>query len=71
MFDSKKYWCFVIFFQSVASGMTVATAGSLGKKAAKLQLASGILDIFKLDPLIGATVARVNKVRPLMFQFYH
>ncbi len=42
--------------------MTVATAGSLGKKAAKLQLASGILDIFKLDPLIGATVARVNKV---------
>ncbi|CAB4002871.1 ankyrin repeat, partial [Paramuricea clavata] len=47
--------------KSVASGMTVATAGSLGKKAAKLQLASGILDIFKLDPLIGATVARVNK----------
>jgi hypothetical protein len=42
--------------------MTVATKGSLGKKAAKIEAASGILDIFKLDPLIGATVARVNKV---------
>lgn len=47
--------------------MTVATTGSLGKKAAKLQMASGILDIFKLDPLVGATVARVNKVGFCLF----
>lgn len=40
----------------------MATAGDLGKKAKKLQMVGGILDIFKLDPLVGATVARVNKV---------
>ncbi|XP_028398947.1 uncharacterized protein LOC114522461 isoform X2 [Dendronephthya gigantea] len=47
--------------KSVASGMTIATAGSLGKTAKKIETVSSILDIFKLDPLVGATVARVTK----------
>lgn len=43
--------------------MTVAVPGSLGKTASKIhQISSGILGIFKLDPLIGATAARVSKV---------
>lgn len=45
--------------------MAAATAGSLAKRAQKVQLASGILDVFKLDPLIGSAVARLTKVKNL------
>ncbi|XP_028399283.1 uncharacterized protein LOC114522739 [Dendronephthya gigantea] len=47
--------------KSVASEMTIATAGSLGKTTKKIETVSSILDIFKLDPLVSATVAKVTK----------
>ena len=47
--------------KSVASGVAVASQGKLAGTAKKIEAASGILDIFKLDPLIGATAARFTK----------
>lgn len=48
--------------KTIASGMAKATAGSLAKKAKAIDTVSGaILAVFKLDPLVGRTVAGLTK----------
>ena len=46
------------------------TAGSLGKKAAKIDAVSGaILSVFQLVPLVGSTVSGLSKVNKLQGKY--
>ena len=46
--------------------MAIASEGSLSKKAKGLEIASSILGIFKLEPLIGGTVVTIAQVSGLV-----
>ena len=50
--------------------MAAVTAGSLGKKAAKIDAVSGaILSVFQLVPLVGSTVSGLSKVNKLQGKY--